>query len=635
MQNYCLNGNKITNVGSKSAYAYTDSFFIITRYNGTEYQYLMSKNEHGVSRLTELGSTTTDESNGTSVKIPLKPQPYYTRYTESDQSKFYSACCKQLAYFENVYVDSGGLFSDTFNDAKLYHYENFVYTKLKPYADMHIKLGQCVYQMPWNDIELNSIAAPVGVKFDIGELMPTPNREGIVLDDDSKALIKERIKLTLNELQSIYDKQREDIDDWKEWYKMKLSSASAYTVVLGEDKIVLSNAVIDKKKIFLQGMSSDIDPNFFLKNWNYTRKIKNVLTTSGDRLFHPNHIIDNQVTYTIVGDFNKYKNKYIAEVLHPEDEVWIIRASKLKLRDYIKVLGLHSYLKSEWRWRIIEYQKLISGIWKELPSYDAVNPPKEWIKNQYKKRSTRDLTGKIIVYSARAPERTSENYAAYNKTTYDLKSFVESIEKRKGLCLYGTKDDRQLLDRVFMATYYDKSVLSVTYTAQHYHKHFEDSNHFINVHDFMKQFNKYFARAVTGWVADKFISDHQFFFDNINYIKHLNKTVADDLLWIKEYVDKYKRSDTGYRDWKYHEPKKFLEECWELAQANKLYDHTAVAKMNIARKWMDKANDLKCFATERSTNNLLPGTLGMARRGLKDRVKLDVWQKNTETTSEI
>ena len=89
-----------------------------------------------------------------------------------------------------------------------------------------------------------------------------------------------------------------------------------------------------------------------------------------------------------------------------------------------------------------------------------------------------------------------------------------------------------------MATYYDKSVLSVTYTAQHYHKHFEDSNHFINVHDFMKQFNKYFARAVTGWVADKFISDHQFFFDNINYIKHLNKTVADDLLWIKEYVDK-------------------------------------------------------------------------------------------------
>lgn len=610
-------------LGSKSAYAYTDTFFVTTRHNGVEYQYIMSKNEHGISRLTKLDENPTDEGNGTSIKIPLKDKKYGYYSSETDVTKFYDACKSQLAYFNNVYIEGGNVVgASTFNEVKVYYYKNFTCTTRPPYPSMHIKLGQCVYKIPWLDLGLSEISTPVAVNFAIGEIMPTPNREGIILDDEAKALVKNRVGLVLNELRDLYEKQREDVDDWREWYKWK-AGYSGYNdrfLKLGDLSISIA-PFANVININLKGISSDISPSLFLKNWKYHRKIKNVLTTTGDYLFLPNHLVeDKHIIYTITGDYNKYKNKYIAEVLHPDDTVWIIKADKLKLRDYIKVLDLKSYLKNTWRARITEYQKLIGSIWKELPSYDAVNPPKDWIKSHYKTRASRDLSGKILVYKARTPEKAGDNYAAYDKEEFKLEEFLTKIKKT---IIYGIKADRQELDNVYMLTRPDKTV-SVMYMAAHYHKYFVDNKHFISLEDFKSKYNKFFSRSITAWHVAKYIKKNQFFFDNISFIKTVNKKIADDMQWMVDYVSKYRESKNyGYYSWNYSEPTKFLEETWEFAEANKHYDHNAMAVYHLVDKFVSSAQGLQYF--NRVTGNAInPDAIEMIVRALKDRVKLDV-----------
>lgn len=610
-------------LGSKSAYAYTDSFYVTTRYEGVEYQYLMSKNEVGISRLTEIINYPTDEGNGTAVKIPLKNtrSRYSYSYRDSDIDKFYKACERQLCYFDNVYIDKSGV--DEFNTAKIHRFKYFTFSELVPYTEMHIKLGQCAYQIPWSDLGKPRISIPVAINFEIGEIIPTPNREGIILTEDTKALLLERIELVKEELLGIYRDQNKPLEDWKEWLRIKTQYNHSNThIIIGIKRITISSILTSSEVIpvRLEGIRSSICLHAFLSNWYYSRKIKNVLTSTGDAKFSAYSLLrEGPIIYTIQGQYNKYTNKYIAEVLHPDDEVWIIRSSKLTLKQYKIVLNLISYPKSEWRWRIVEYQKLLASIWTGLPSYDKVKPPEEWIKSSYKKRTTRDLSGKAVCYVARYPNRVSDNYAAYNKEVHTF----EKLSKLRGLVIYGEKTDRKELDKIFTFVAGSSKNIKVMYTTSKNYKQLEELQNFMHLDKFKVNYNRYFSKTVTAYMFNQFINKNSFYFCNTKFIGHLYPEMEADMDYMTSYISAHWNNNYSRRGYYGNELDAFYASCWDVAVQNKLYDHVAIAVFKRVWNFIDVAGQLEMLRTVNDGygTEIIPAAIEVAKKLLGYEVK--------------
>lgn len=605
-------------LGSKSGYAYTQSFFVITTYNLIEYTYLMSKDEYGISTLLLINEEPTSNGNGTTIRIPMK-NTRSSYYNASDMRKFYDACQKQLLYFNNVYIRGcDEVNPEPFNKGKVYRFKHFTFSSYSPYRSMHLKLGQCVYQIPWTDLGKSVIDIPVAVNFEIGELMPTPNREGIILNDEAKGLILERINLATEEILQIFKKQVAPIENWVDWYKMILRRNTYHDHITIDTGVTLSiTALLSSSKVPIQlaGVSSTIDSQLFLNNWRYARKIKNVLTTIGDdEAFKVRHLVEGSMKiYTITGDYNKYTNKYLSTELHPYDTVWILKASKIKLfspHGYAALLNLYRYPKSEWRQRIVEYQKLVSSIWNSLPSYDKIQVPKEWIRQQYKERTKRDLNGMVVLYKARIPDRASENWAAYDKETIKAKDLVSSRRHY----IYGSKADRDLLDKVFMLVR-KRPNITVMYTAESNHEILEELDMFTHVSKFDTVYNRYFAQTVTAYMFTQYVKEQLFFFDNKEFIVQLKESVVKDMVYMEEYVSKHWNSGSrryyGYG----REPDEFFEACWHIAKENKLYDHEAVAVFKRVWDFVDKASPLKLLKTD-GKNVIDPEAIHLARKAV-------------------
>ena len=80
-------------LGSKTPLAYTDSYTVISRYNGTKTHYTICLSEQGFPTVHKLLSESTDEHNGLSVIIPIK---------NYDEPKFLNAGCKVLRWYTKV-----------------------------------------------------------------------------------------------------------------------------------------------------------------------------------------------------------------------------------------------------------------------------------------------------------------------------------------------------------------------------------------------------------------------------------------------------------------------------------------------------------------------------------------------------
>lgn len=215
-------------IGSKSPLGYTDSFEVITRSEGVEYHYVVGKSESGKPRADLLNVKDTTERNGTEVKIVINPSDYY---------KFEEAIKKQLIYFDNVFV-SGFNVDNSFNiiESDTFKFRHSINSE-NPYDEMHIAFGRVVYPINWTALSRRKIEFPVGVKFDIGELQVTKNREQIIYSDEAKELINQRIDLTLQKIKEIYNEQNSQDLSLKEYLKVRLSPVKKVRLGIAEVKL--------------------------------------------------------------------------------------------------------------------------------------------------------------------------------------------------------------------------------------------------------------------------------------------------------------------------------------------------------------------------------------------------------------
>ena len=165
----------------------------------------MYKDGKGIN-IDKLGEVKGEFKSGLEVSVTIAGT--------KDNIKDIEAGFNQLVFFDGVFLHDPHSILDTyaekFNQRKTKRYNHFaVHSNSPEYPSMALLIGNCTYPLSkelW-DVAFSSHQYPLYIKFDIGELDITPNREAILYNPKSEALIKKRI---LEASQEIYQMLNND-----------------------------------------------------------------------------------------------------------------------------------------------------------------------------------------------------------------------------------------------------------------------------------------------------------------------------------------------------------------------------------------------------------------------------------------
>lgn len=461
-------------LGSKSPLAYQDLFYITTVHNGKKYELILSRgksmpeldsfyglevveeeNEQGEKiAITYPVGMDTDEPNGTCIKIQIK---------EGDHNKFQIALKQQLCYFDDVYFDGWSVD----NNYNIFEGETFKYRNKDTYSNiMHIVYGKVCYPIDWRQLKRSEIEIAVGVKFQIGELIVTPNRESIIYTDEIKELVNKRIDNCIKELVHRFNEQNPKIEDFFEYLNKRGQRPNIQfdevTKLYIPKKFGVENAIVYQPL-------ADIkipDKPFF----EYDFKI-----IDGERLNIANAEIPNSINnyFNETGITSKYTNAFIriGKVITPKKISFEEYCEQLELYFYgIKKRSHYSYSQGKDLKTYDTYYDKDNKIRKYYPilgkallikkykdelrkiilskstNYHEVPITEEWIK-QYKKdtRETsaaylRKLNQKVVVRIFHYKEEvTLESLSKYRLLIYDIgnsevkRSLKLVLEKKWGI----------------------------------------------------------------------------------------------------------------------------------------------------------------------------------------------------------
>ena len=198
-------------IGKYSSLACTNTVYITSYYEGTAFLYVMVKSGNTITTNLVMQKPT-EEKNG--VEVTIK--------NISDINP-YKRALKYITFFPNVYIDG---IDNKVNNTKLKRFNNFAVASV--FIDTKILLGNVLY--PCNtgllstasrDFLNNINYSGIVIKFNVGEISITPNRESIIYTSDTISKIEDRIKAAKNELDAmISNKFNKDYDNLYEYYKV-------------------------------------------------------------------------------------------------------------------------------------------------------------------------------------------------------------------------------------------------------------------------------------------------------------------------------------------------------------------------------------------------------------------------------
>ena len=198
-------------IGKYSSLACTDTVFITSYYKGISYLYVMVKSGNTIT--TNLVSETpTKEKDG--VEVTIKNISYIIPYMKALDS---------IVFFPNIYIDG---ISNIINKSKIKRFNNFAVASVTLIDK--ILLGNVLYPCDTEkfipevrEFLYNIEHSGIVVKFNIGELNITPNRENIIYTKDTINKITDRILAAKKELEDlIANKFNKDYDNLYEYWKV-------------------------------------------------------------------------------------------------------------------------------------------------------------------------------------------------------------------------------------------------------------------------------------------------------------------------------------------------------------------------------------------------------------------------------
>lgn len=186
-------------LGSKSGFCYSESFMVVSRFNGEKRTYTAYLGEDGCPSISMLGEEVTDEGNGLEVSIAVKNSDFYTFKEKSERffrrfptTPVFKGVAGFVVTARNVNQDIKG-------------------------ADWHIdmdgggaKAMMGVVAYPINNLDQSTLSEkaravlgiPIEVKFGIGELEVAASREALSFTKPTIAAINSRFEAIYDEISS-------------------------------------------------------------------------------------------------------------------------------------------------------------------------------------------------------------------------------------------------------------------------------------------------------------------------------------------------------------------------------------------------------------------------------------------------
>lgn len=199
-------------LGFKSIFSYAPQFTVISVHEGVERIWLFSKDAVQID-IVKLKEEPVDKENQTSFIVSIN----------NDANKWYQTVIETVPYFKGIIfdcqVDTTRTYpnwnkAQQFNETELIEGENFYYRD-KTYNGFHICLDQVIYKLNTSDLGISLGLFPFALKFSVADgIVPLPNRESILLSENVKTLIKEKLKACLEELHKYYEQKELNLVDY-------------------------------------------------------------------------------------------------------------------------------------------------------------------------------------------------------------------------------------------------------------------------------------------------------------------------------------------------------------------------------------------------------------------------------------
>jgi len=196
---------------------YDNSFFVITRFDGTEYSYMIYEGTD-TPVISLLHSEPTTERNGTEVRVPV---------LENDIQSFTKEMVRQLYYFENVIFEG---FEDDYrhgetlsNEYQIIRSKTFLFRGEEYSEYVHICLGRVAYPIDYSTLGLSSsdYRLPVAIRLEVGDINVTVSRESIDYSEGTIKMLKKKLEVVKTEIAGMLAKQYSDIQTLEQYFNVK------------------------------------------------------------------------------------------------------------------------------------------------------------------------------------------------------------------------------------------------------------------------------------------------------------------------------------------------------------------------------------------------------------------------------
>jgi len=323
-------------LGSKSPFAYTDTFFVRTARNGIEYTYLLSRGSD-IPTMDLVNSTPTKKLNMTEIIIPLK-EHYHSK-------DFVSAINQQLKYFPElifIHVENIAAIQKT---EIVFETPDFILDKKENRPG--ILIGNVEYPLNRGLLDNKTPDCGVKYKFNVGELDLVPSREAIRYTDNTKQKILEKIQKT-DEFASkkVFDEINKETEFIKKLYKVitansknnyhtySYSTYSAYNDsqeqeyfnMLCKLSSTAFNVPFEYKE--LKVPAERVANNWFLKTFNMT-----LISNSGKSVKRRD--VD---TISLFDTNNKFYWKTDSDIFTRKKDLYLLKVITTNYKDKIVVL---------------------------------------------------------------------------------------------------------------------------------------------------------------------------------------------------------------------------------------------------------------------------------------------------------
>lgn len=438
-------------IGAKSPLAYADSFNVITRVDGVEYNYIIHKGEQ-VPVITLIDQSTTDAINGTQVIIPIR--------TSADYSRFVIAIKDQLRYFDNITYKIPD--EDISNEYKIFRGKHWIHTTNgTANGQLQICIGKVGYPLDHRaagleDLYYHQLSANFALYFEVGEISVTMNRESVEYNEKTIKAIQEKIKAFREEVHAIQQKNNRTTD-LGTWYALTRDNSRKLRVT--DECMLESSYFFERNDAVYEPLENlgtlPTTPLHFItvhKSIGFTDKsagriLKNqslctLLFDKDTRRYNSAaRALGNAKIFRVRDRMNAMKDAYIQETYGKFVAVKLEHGYMHRLGQFFGSDLNPNKAKAE-----IYFKHMIKEVVKHTESYDDLVVPESWIK-QYKesrKRGSKVRSAEVIPF--KEAYMNHEDAVCFEQGQEKTDKLIKST---RGLLIYGSSKDRAKLLAAF------------------------------------------------------------------------------------------------------------------------------------------------------------------------------------------